>query len=256
MQSSHSSQYKKISVCQSKVKQLILNLARPVIDCPPHLADFIDLDFGENIVFYENPLIGDNDIKSIHEGARYMPLDSFLPDEAFVIASKQHLTLKDIATSNKFLKAGPRKDIFFNPSEVKACIVTCGGLCPGLNVVIREIVMSLWYNYEVRDIYGIQWGYKGFYTDIDKNWIKLKPSNVSKIHKAGGTMLGSSRGGFDGEKIIQSLLDQGISQVYIIGGDGTHRGINALTKLAQEKQVNISFAGIPKTIDNDIPLID
>lgn len=79
---------------------------------------------------------------------------------------------------------------------------------------------------------------------------------MSDIHKKGGTILGSSRGGFDGEKIISSLLEKGISQVYIVGGDGTHRGLHALSKLAHEKGVTISFAGVPKTIDNDIPLID
>ena len=108
-----------------------------------------------------------------------MPIDSFMIDDAFVVASQYHKTIKDVATSIKFLKAGPRQDIFFNPDEVKAAIVTCGGLCPGLNVVIREITMSLWYNYEVRTIYGIKWGYKGFYTDTEKNWIKLRPKDVS-----------------------------------------------------------------------------
>ena len=179
-----------------------------------------------------------------------------MPDDAFVIASKDHMTIKDIATSIKFIKGGPRKDIFFNPDEVKVAIVTCGGLCPGLNVVIREIVMSLWFNYEVREIYGIKWGYKGFYTDVEENWKKLTPSDVSDIHKDGGTFLGSSRGGFDGDKIINSLLERGVSQVYIIGGDGTHRGINALSEMAAERGVEIAFAGIPKTIDNDIPIID
>ena len=207
MESKHSTQYKKLTVMQAKMEQHILNKARPLIDQPKHLADNIDLDFGEELIVYENPLIGDNYKKSINEGSHCMPIDAFIPDGAFVIASKQHLTLKDIATSNKFLKGGPRKDIFFNPAEVKACIVTCGGLCPGLNVVIREIVMSLWYNYEVRDIFGIKWGYKGFYTDIENNWVKLAPSNVSTIHKNGGTMLGSSRGGFDGEKILESLVE-------------------------------------------------
>lgn len=99
-----------------------------------------------------------------------MPVDSFMPDDSFVIASKDHKNMKDIVTSIKFLKGGARKDIFFNPDDVKVAIVTCGGLCPGLNVVIREIFMSLWFNYEVREIYGIKWGYKGFYTDTKKNW--------------------------------------------------------------------------------------
>lgn len=183
--------------------------------------------------FYESPLLGDNVEKGILGGSRFMPVDSFMLDDAFVLASKDHRTIKDVATSLKFLKAGPRKDIFFNPDEVKAAIVTCGGLCPGLNVVIREITMSLWYNYEVRTIYGIKWGYKGFYTDVDENWIKLRPKDVASIHKLGGTILGSSRGGFDGEKILAQLLAKGVSQVYIIGGDGTHRGIHALCELAE-----------------------
>ncbi len=134
--------------------------------------------------------------------------------------------------------------------------MTCGGLCPGLNVVIRELFMSLHYNYEVSEVFGIKWGYKGFYTDVEKNWIKLTPEVVKNIHKEGGTILGSSRGGFDADKIIDSLLEKHITQVYIIGGDGTHRGINALQQRAIERKVVISFIGIPKTIDNDIPLID
>jgi 6-phosphofructokinase 1 len=146
--------------------------------------------------------------------------------------------------------------VFFDPSKVKAAIVTCGGLCPGLNVVIREIVMSLHFNYESPEIYGIQWGYKGFYTNPDKNWIKLTPQQVKNIHKFGGTILGSSRGGFDKDKILNALQEKGINQVYIIGGDGTHRGINELIKRAIERRMVISFVGIPKTIDNDIPIID
>lgn len=146
---------------------------------PSHLTEMADLDIGEELVMYESPLIGDNYKKHISDGSKFIPLESFMPDEAFVIASKEHRNIKDIVTSIKFIKAGPRKDIFFNPDDVKACIVTCGGLCPGLNVVIREVVMSLWYNYEVKNIYGIKWGFKGFYTDTDKNWVKLKPDDVS-----------------------------------------------------------------------------
>lgn len=111
----------------------------------------------------------------------------------------------DIANAIKFTKAGPRADIICNPKMTKACIVTCGGLCPGLNVVIREIFMTLHYNYEVKDIFGIKWGYKGFYTDTKNNWIKLTPELVKNIHKEGGTILGSSRGGFDADKILDSL---------------------------------------------------
>ena len=134
----------------------------------------------------------------------------------------------DVARSIKFIKAGPRADIFSNTEKTKVCIVTCGGLCPGLNVVIRELFMCLHYNYKVEEVYGIKWGYKGFYTDVDHNWIRLTTDVVKNIHKEGGTILGSSRGGFNADKILDALLAKSITQVYIIGGDGTHRGINAL----------------------------
>jgi 6-phosphofructokinase 1 len=90
---------------------------------------------------------------------------------------------------------------------VKAGIVTCGGLCPGLNTVIRTLVTSLWYNYDVRTIYGIKWGYRGFYEDFPENWIELNPEKVAKIHSSGGTIIGSSRGGFDAEKMIKAIKD-------------------------------------------------
>lgn len=176
------------------------------------MLDFIDIYDTENPpILYESPLIGDNIEKGILGGAKFLPIDAFMNEESFVISSKDHKTIKDIATSIKFLKAGPRKDIFFNTDNVKAAIVTCGGLCPGLNVVVREIVMSLWYNYEVRHIYGIKWGYKGFYTETEHNWLPLSPKDVSEIHKLGGTILGSSRGGFDGDKILNELIEKGVS---------------------------------------------
>lgn len=90
--------------------------------------------------------------------------------------------MKDVVNSLKFIKAGPSEFIFFNPKKVRAAIVTCGGLCPGLNVVIREIVMTLHFNYEVPEIWGIHWGYKGFYSD-ENNWERLTPSKVKGIHK-------------------------------------------------------------------------
>ena len=193
---------------------------------------------------------------SVFGGAHSLPHESFIDNDSFVTSKLLYETYNDINNSIKFLKAGPREHLFTDPRKAKVCIVTCGGLCPGLNVVIRELVMCLWYNYEVRDIFGIKWGYKGFYTDIDQNWIKLDPQRVKYIHKDGGTMLGSGRGGFEADKMLDSLVSQGITQVYVIGGDGTHRGINALIKRAAERDIVISFAGIPKTIDNDIPLID
>ena len=109
------------------------------------------------------------------------------------------------------MSAGPRQEIFYDARKVKAVIITCGGLCPGLNVVIREIVMTLHFSYEVKEIYGRKWGFKGIYTGIDKNWVKLTPDVVKNIHKEGGTILGSSRGGFNADKMIDSLVKQGVN---------------------------------------------
>ena len=204
----------------------------------------------------ESPLIGENKDLDISRGTGSLPRESFMGNDLFVTSKLIYETYQDVANSIKFLKAGPREMLFCDPRKAKVCIVTCGGLCPGLNVVIRELVMCLYYNYEVKDIYGIKWGFKGIYTDVEQNWIKLNPKRVKYIHKDGGTMLGSSRGGFDADKMLDSLVKRGITQVYVIGGDGTHRGINALMKRAIERDIVMSFAGVPKTIDNDIPLID
>jgi 6-phosphofructokinase 1 len=152
-----------------------------------------------------------------------------------------------------FRRAGPRDKIYFRSEEVKACIVTCGGLCPGLNTVIREIVCGLWTQYDVREIYGIHGGYRGFYS---QNTTDLSPKFVNDIHKRGGTILGTSRGGHDTSKIVDSIEDRGINQVYIIGGDGTQRGANVIHEECKRRGLKVVVAGIPKTIDNDIEIID
>jgi 6-phosphofructokinase 1 len=156
--------------------------------------------------------------------------------------------------SMAFQRAGPRRHIAFKPEEVKACILTCGGLCPGLNVVIRELVMMLWYNYGVRIIHGIEWGYGGIY---DETALKeLNPTMVKDIHNYGATILGTSTSGFNGQKIIDTFVTKGINMVFSIGDDGTHRGILAMWKEIENRGLRIVLAGIHKTIDNDIPIID
>ncbi|EGR34352.1 phosphofructokinase, putative [Ichthyophthirius multifiliis] len=160
---------------------------------------------------------------------------------------------ESIDQSKRYLRAGPRKHNYFDPKNVKVAIVTCGGLCPGLNVVIREIYMCLYYNYGVREIYGIKYGYKGFY---QYEWEKLNIEIVRDIQRQGGTILGTSRGGFDKEKIVENLIKHGVNHVYCLGGDGTHKGINALFQELKARKLSISIVGIPKTIDNDIPIID
>ncbi|RCV27265.1 hypothetical protein SETIT_5G311000v2, partial [Setaria italica] len=152
-----------------------------------------------------------------------------------------------------FRRAGPRQRVYFESEEVKACIVTCGGLCPGLNTVIRELVCGLSHMYNVNDVFGIQNGYKGFYSS---NYLSMIPKSVNDIHKRGGTVLGTSRGGHDTKKIVDNIQDRGINQVYIIGGDGTQKGAYEIYKEIRKRGLQVAVAGIPKTIDNDIAVID
>ena len=112
--------------------------------------------------------------------------------------------------SARWLRAGPRKNLFFRPEEVRAAIVSCGSLCPGTNVLVQEITNSLYNNYGVKQIYGVKFGYRGFYKN---NWIELSPDLVESIHHDGGMFLGTSRGGFDLEKILESLIKKNINQV-------------------------------------------
>ena len=178
-----------------------------------------------------------------------------------------------------FHRAGPRSELHFEPSNVRAAIVTCGGLCPGLNDVIHHIVNTLHFNYGVREIWGIRGGYRGLSAAADfvgsNSWwsggtaggpkgtlnqpfapMKLTPEIVKTIHHNGGTMLGSSRGGFDIERTIEFIKKSGVNQLFIVGGDGTHRGAYKLSQECAKRGLNVAVAGIPKTIDNDIGLID
>ncbi|KAI5671297.1 hypothetical protein M9H77_11661 [Catharanthus roseus] len=150
-------------------------------------------------------------------------------------------------------RAGPRKHIYFQPSQVQAAIVTCGGLCPGLNTVIRELVMVLWDLYGVRQIFGIKAGYRGFYSYEP---IQLNPKMVHHLHRRGGTFLQTSRGGFHLQRIVDSIQNSGFNQVYIIGGVGTMRGALAIFEEIKRSKLNIAVAGIPKTVDNDVGIID
>ena len=153
--------------------------------------------------------------------------------------------------------AGPREKIYFSPSHVHAGIVTCGGLCPGLNDVIRAIVRSLWFLYGVRRISGIRYGYKGLLAEYGFDTIPLDPDRVDDIHKIGGTMLGTSRGG--GEKtsdIVDTIEQLNLNILFAIGGDGTQKGALAIAEEIGRRQLKIAVVGIPKTVDNDIEFVE
>ncbi|MBF0494895.1 MAG: ATP-dependent 6-phosphofructokinase [Candidatus Omnitrophica bacterium] len=151
-----------------------------------------------------------------------------------------------------FELAGPRKRIFYNPKNLTCGIVTCGGLCPGLNNVIRAIVRELNEHYGVTDILGFRYGYSGLTANSKYEPLRLDADNVDEIHDQGGTILGSSRGAQDAKSIIKALLRRRVKILFTVGGDGTMKGAKAIADYKREKKLDISVVAIPKTIDNDI----
>jgi 6-phosphofructokinase 1 len=155
-----------------------------------------------------------------------------------------------------FELAGPRRHIFFDPSKARAAIVTCGGLCPGLNDVIRGLVLSLSLIYGVKHIYGFRNGYAGFIARHGLEVLDLDTEQVSEIHERGGTILGSSRGNQDPVEIVDCLERMSISILFIVGGDGTMRGGLSIADEIEKRSLKIAVVGVPKTIDNDINFLD
>ena len=154
-----------------------------------------------------------------------------------------------------FEAAGPREKIFFEPANLSCGIVTCGGLCPGINDVIRSIVMSLHYHYGVNNIFGFRYGYQGLVPAHGHEPIRLTPKMVTQINEMGGTILASSRGNQEPEVMVNTLEEMNIGILFCIGGDGTQRGALAISEEAKKRGLQLSVIGIPKTIDNDISFV-
>jgi 6-phosphofructokinase 1 len=152
-------------------------------------------------------------------------------------------------------KAGPREKIYFSPSKLKCGVVTCGGLCPGLNNVIRAIVLSLYHNYGVRTVFGFPYGYEGLTYRYGHKPVELTLPLVDRIHEQGGTILGSSRGNQDIGEMVDTLARMNIGILFALGGDGTLRGAGAISEEIGRRNLKIAVVGIPKTIDNDISYI-
>ncbi len=155
-----------------------------------------------------------------------------------------------------FEAAGPRDRIFFDPRTVRAGIVTCGGLCPGLNNVIRGLVLELSLGYGVRHVIGYRFGYAGLISRHGHVPMSLTPESVSQIHLEGGTVLGASRGDQDAGEIVDNLEANGIGILFVVGGDGTMRGALKICEEITRRGARIAVVGVPKTIDNDVPFID
>ena len=182
------------------------------------------------------------------DGSFVLMQSAFSGEEEFqdFLSQKEHIY---------FEQSGPLEKIYFNPSEVVAGIVTCGGLCPGINDVIRAIFMELHYRYKVPKVLGFRYGYAGL---VEKNQIEplsLYPDLVVNIHKEGGSILSSSRGNQDPKEMVDYLVKLGVKILFCIGGDGTLRGANAIYEEVKKRNLKISIIGIPKTIDNDINFV-
>jgi 6-phosphofructokinase 1 len=154
-----------------------------------------------------------------------------------------------------FEMAGPRETVYFDPASLRCGIVTCGGLCPGLNDVIRAIVLGLNHHYGVRAVLGFRYGYEGLASRYGHEPLELTPDVVARIHEAGGTVLGSSRGNQDVAQMVDGLERLKVGILFAIGGDGTLRGAHAISEEAARRGAKLAVIGVPKTIDNDISYV-
>lgn len=184
----------------------------------------------------------------------------FVKDEERVLYHSSLNELEVLLETGKrapgFELAGPRKVIFFDPSKLKCGIVTCGGICPGVNDVIRAITLSLFHHYGVCTVFGFRYGYEGLSPMYRHTPLELTPELVADIHQKGGTILGSSRGPQDVSQMVDTLDRMNVRILFAIGGDGTLRGAQALSEEIERRDMKIGVIGIPKTIDNDISYVD
>jgi 6-phosphofructokinase 1 len=211
----------------------IHSLGEPKVDSPIKRATL----FTRNGKLVEKSFVDDAERVLVYDTLDY--LEQLPPDE-------EPLT---------FECAGPRARIFFDPSKVHCAIATCGGLCPGTNDVIRAIVLELHHLYQVRHIYGVRYGFQGFIPEYHHDFLPLTPKEVVDIHNYGGTILSSSRGPQDIGEIVDALDRLNISVLFLIGGDGTLRAANLICEEIAARELRKSVIVIPKTIDNDIPLV-
>lgn len=206
------------------------------------------------------PTLGEPKIDSpCHGDDGGMHCQRFVTDEDRVLIDVNPDNIERLFRAGRqlpaFELAGPRSKIYFDPSKLKCALVTCGGLCPGLNDIIRSVVLGLYYGYGVRNIYGIRYGLQGFIPKYGHGVMDLGPEAVVNILEMGGSILGSSRGPQPIEQIVDCLERMNISVMFMVGGDGTLMAAAKIADAILERGLKISVVGIPKTIDNDIYLV-
>ena len=180
----------------------------------------------------------------------------YVPDDTRVLYEVEVDGTRSIGPGLAFEKAGPRAMIHFDPAQTTAAIVTCGGLCPGIDNVVRSLVLELHHKYGVRRILGLRYGYSGSVPGESEPPLELAPRDVADIHHHGGSMLGVSRGAPTVARMVDGLETHGVQILFTIGGDGTQRGAHAIADEASRRGLSIAVVGIPKTVDNDVPYVD
>ena len=183
------------------------------------------------------------------------PVPQTMPDDVWTPALIVHFPDAPPRPELRFEVAGPRAKLFFDPAKTRAGIVTCGGLCPGLNTVIRSLFLELHHIYGVAQVLGFRYGYQGLDPVAGLEPMVLTPAVVDEIHRQGGTLLGTSRGPVDPAAAVDNLIRRGVDILFTIGGDGTQRGANVLYQEAKRRGHALAVVGIPKTIDNDVPFV-
>ena len=199
---------------------------------------------------YESPLKERLGQRALHHVGQ---AERVLLDDRLSEVTSADATAEEIPT---FELAGPRDKLFFDPKTVRCGIVTCGGLCPGINNVVRGLVLELTHAYGVKDIFGFRYGFEGLVERMGHQPLRLAPELVGAIHQQGGTVLGTSRGSQEPREMVDTLERLGIGALFVIGGDGTLRGATKILAEAERRALPLAVVGIPKTIDNDIHFID
>ena len=205
-------------------------------------------------------------IQTLGECTRRSPLNlstipndeiaDFVDDRARVLMHVESLDGQEVDTSLSFEKAGPREHIHFDPAQTRVAVVTCGGLCPGLNHVIRSIVLELHYTYRVKEVLGYRYGYEGLNRDRGVKPIRLGIDEVRNIHRQGGSFIGVSRGAEDPQVMVNTLEAHDVQILLTVGGDGTLKGAHAIHEEVARRGLDIAVVGVPKTIDNDVDFVD